>query len=352
MMIDASRTRRDHDTESAERHALLAAFAPFQGSSPRCSIVQLTSTGLAYLTTLAVMYAAFPVSGWLILTLSPLAAGSMIRLFIIQHDCGHGSYFHSRHANKIAGRLCSLATFTPYDNWRRQHANHHGIWNNLDRRDSGADIYSTCLTLDEYVALPAHRQRIYRAARHPLIAQLLLPPMVFLLLYRMPFDTPKAWRVERRSVHLTNLALAAMLGGSAILFGWRAVLLVHLPIVVLASIAGVWLFSVQHRFESAEWLRQADWSPVRASLNGSSYLKLPRILQWFTGNIGFHHIHHLLPQVPNYRLESCHRALLARSVPVKTLSFGESLHAPGYALWDEMNGRMVRFPHIPSTMPP
>jgi fatty acid desaturase len=121
-MIDASRTRCDRDTESAERHALLAAFAPFQGSSPRCSIVQLTSTGLAYLTTLAVVYAAFPVSGWLVLTLSPLAAGFMIRLFIIQHDCGHGSYFHSRHANKIAGRLCSLATFTPYDNWRRQHA--------------------------------------------------------------------------------------------------------------------------------------------------------------------------------------------------------------------------------------
>lgn len=337
------------DTRNVERRALLATLAAFQGSSTRRSIVQLMSTGLAYLATLAAMYAVFPISGWLVLMLTPLAAGLMIRLFIIQHDCGHGSYFRSQRANGILGGLCSLATFTPYANWRRQHANHHGIWNNLDRRDSGADIYSTCLTLEEYELLLPYRQRLYRAARHPLIAQLLLPPLVFLFLYRTPFDTPKAWHKERRSVHVTNLALAAMLGGFAILFGWRAVLLVHLPIVVLASIVGVWLFSVQHRFEDAEWVRQAEWSPVRASLNGSSYLKLPRVLQWFTGNIGFHHIHHLLPRVPNYRLEACHRALRARAVAVRTLSFRDAMRAPGYALWDEANGRMVRFPRNPST---
>lgn len=351
-MANASGARIDLGRESVERRALLAALTPFQGASVRCSMIQLVSTGFAYLATLVVMYAIFPIAGWLVLMLAPLAAGLMIRLFIIQHDCGHGSYFHSPRANEIVGWLCSLATFTPYANWRRQHANHHGIWNNLDRRDSGADIYSTCLTLEEYQALPAYRQRLYRAARHPLISQLILPPLVFLLLYRAPFDTPKAWRKERHSVHFTNLALATMLGGLVILFGWRAVALAHLPIVAFASIVGVWLFSVQHRFANAEWVRQADWSPVRASLNGSSYLKLPRILQWFTGNIGFHHIHHLLPRVPNYRLEACHRMLLARAGAVHTLSIGDALCAPSYALWDEVNGRMVRFPRIPSTTSP
>jgi omega-6 fatty acid desaturase (delta-12 desaturase) len=335
----------NRDMERTERRTLLAALTRFQGSSRRRSAMQLASTGLAYLSTLAAMYAAFSVSVWLTLALVPLASGLMVRLFIIQHDCGHGSYFRSRRANEIVGWLCGFATFTPYANWRRQHANHHGVWNNLDQRHTGADIYSTCLTLAEYRALPASRRWLYRAARHPLIAQLLLPPLVFLLVYRTPFDTPKSWRKERQSVHLTNLALAVMLGGLTVLFGWKAVLLVQLPVIALASIVGVWLFSVQHRFENAEWVRQAEWTPLRASLNGSSYLKLPRVLQWLTGNIGFHHIHHLLPRVPNYRLEACHRALLAQAGTARTLNLGEALRAPSYALWDEANNRMVRFPH-------
>lgn len=343
-MTDTLSIRSDRDVRRAERQTLLGDLARFQGSSPWRSAMQLGSTGLAYLATVAAMYAAFQFSGWLVLMLTPLAAGLMVRLFIIQHDCGHGSYFRSRGANEIVGWLCSIATFTPFANWRRQHANHHGVWNNLDQRNNGADIYSTCFTLEEYQALSARRKWLYRAARHPLIAQLLLPPLVFLLLYRTPFDTPRGWHKERRGVHLTNLALATMIGGLVVLFGWRAVLLVQLPIIAIASIVGVWLFSVQHRFETAEWVRQAEWTPVRASLNGSSHLKLPHILQWFTGNIGFHHIHHLLPRVPNYRLEACHRALVARGNVVQTLSLSAALRAPSYALWDEARGRMTRFP--------
>lgn len=349
-MTDPHQCRTDCDTEPAERRVLLAALAPFQGSSTWRSVTQLASTGLAYVATIAAMYAAVHVSLWLTLVIAVPAAGLTVRLFIIQHDCGHGSFFRARRANEIAGRLCSLATFTPYSNWRRQHANHHAVWNNLDRRDSGADIYSTCFTLDEYLALPAWRRVLYRLARHPLVAQLILPPLVFLLLYRVPFDTPKTWRKERRGVHLTNLSLAAMLSTLVALLGWEPVLVVQMPITIIASIIGVWLFSVQHRFETAEWVRDSEWTPVRAALNGSSCLKLPRLLQWFTGNIGFHHIHHLLPRVPNYRLEACHEALLARAGAVRVLTLGEAIRAPGYALWDEAHRRMVRFPRRAQAM--
>jgi omega-6 fatty acid desaturase (delta-12 desaturase) len=301
-------------------------------------------TLVAYLVTVAAMYAALPVSIWLTLALAPLAAGFTVRLFIFQHDCGHGAYFAAPGANDMLGRLCSLATFTPYASWRRQHAGHHATWNNLDRRDSGVDPYSTCMTLDEYRLLSPWRQRLYRLAQHPVVAHLVLPPLIFLLLYRVSFDTPKAWRRERRSVLFTNLALAALLGGLAFAFGWQAVLLVHLSIMIPASIAGVWLFSVQHRFEAGEWLRQADWTAIQASLGGSSYLKLPRLLQWFTGNIGFHHIHHLLPRVPNYRLEACHDVLQARETTIKVLTLGAALQAPRFVLWDEAGQQMIRFP--------
>jgi omega-6 fatty acid desaturase (delta-12 desaturase) len=175
------------------------------------------------------------------------------------------------------------------------------------------------------------------------VAQLLLPPLVFLVLYRVPFDTPKAWRKERRSVHLTNLAIGGVLTGLVLLLGWAPVLLVQVPIMVLASIVGVWLFSVQHRFEESLWAHQAQWTPADASLHGSSWLRLPRVLQWFTGSIGFHHVHHLLPRVPNYRLQACHEAA-SSFAGVTTLTLREALRAPSYALWDEALGRMVRFP--------
>jgi acyl-lipid omega-6 desaturase (Delta-12 desaturase) len=327
-----------------ERRALIASLARFQGPSAGRSIMQLAITALAYALTVAGMYAALRYSIWLTLAMSLPAAGLVVRLFIIQHDCGHGSYFRSSRANEILGWLCSVVTFTPYSNWRRQHAGHHAVWNNLDQRHSGADIYSTCLTLQEYLDLSARRRWFYRVTRHPVVTQLVLPPLIFLFLFRLPFDTPKSWGKERRSVYFTNLALAAMVSGLVALLGWKPVLLVQLPVMLFASIAGVWLFSVQHRFEDAEWLRQAEWTPMRAALNGSSYLKLPHAMQWFTGNIGFHHVHHLLPRVPNYRLEACHDALLANGGPVRTLTFGDALRAPSFALWDEARGLMIPFP--------
>jgi acyl-lipid omega-6 desaturase (Delta-12 desaturase) len=343
-MTETLRSQTNRDMQRAERRSLLAGLAQFQGPSRWHSISQFSSTTLAYVATVAAMYAALPYSVWLTLAMSLVAAGLVVRLFIIQHDCGHGSYFRSPGANELVGFFCSAVTFTPYANWRRQHAAHHAVWNNLDERHGGSDIYSACLTLHEYMALSPRRRWLYRVSRHPLVAQLILPPLVFLLLFRVPLDAPRTWRKERRGVYFTNLALGIMFAGLVALAGWRAVLLVQLPIMFFASVAGVWLFSVQHRFEDSEWLRQAEWTPVRAALHGSSYLKLPRVLQWFTGNIGFHHIHHLLPRVPNYRLEACHWALVAQGGVARTLTLGDAMRAPSFALWDESGRRMISFP--------
>jgi omega-6 fatty acid desaturase (delta-12 desaturase) len=237
---------------------------------------------------------------------------------------------------------CSVLTFTPYDNWRRQHNGHHGNWNNLDRRESGADIYSACLTIDEYRRLDRWGRIRYRLTRNPVIAHILIPPIVFLLLYRVPFDTPRDWPRERLSVLWTNLGIATLLGGLTMIFGIRSVLLIQLPVVALTSIVGVWLFSLQHRFEGVGWMRREDWTPVRAALEGSSYLELPRPLQWFTGNIGFHHVHHLSPRVPNYRLEACHDAVPALRSATR-ISWRQGLKSIGLVLWDENRAEMVGF---------
>ena len=325
------------------RRTLVAAIAPFALPSLRQSLWQFGSTFLAFIAVDAAMYASLHVSAWLVLALAFPAAGLMVRLFIVQHDCGHGSFFRSRRANDLLGRFCSMITFTPYAFWRRQHANHHASFNNLDRRDTGIDLYSTCTTVAEYQALSRPRRLLHRISRHPVFTQLLLPPVVFLLLYRVPFDTTAGWQRERRSVYLTNIAIAALLAVLMFLLGVWPVVLVQLPIMVITSIIGVWLFSVQHRFEEAQWARQAEWNPVQAALHGSSYLKLPRVLQWFTGNIGYHHVHHLAAKVPNYRLQECHEARPELGT-VTTLTLWQALLAPSYALWDEAGGRMAKFP--------
>ena len=322
--------------------ALRRAAAAFARPVAWRSLLQLATSFGPFLAGCAAMYLAYAVSPFLTLALSLPTGALLVRIFIVQHDCGHGSFFVSPLANRIVGRLCSLITFTPYANWGRQHAAHHANWNNLDRQSAGSDIYSACLTVREYLALTPGRRFLYRLPRHPLIANLLLPPLVFLLLYRVPFDTPPGWTRERRSVWLTDLALIALFAGLVALLGWREVLLVHLPIMVVASILGVWLFSLQHRFETSRWLGHGDWSFVEAALEGSSYFRLPRVLHWLTGNIGFHHVHHLNPRVPNYRLSACHDAVQALR-PVRGLSFRGGLCAPRLTLWDEERGRLVRF---------
>ncbi len=325
-----------------DRHALRTVALRFQEAIPRTALLQVAATFPPLLALLAAMHVGLALGCWPVLALALPAAGLVVRVFALQHDCGHGSLFRSRRANDAVGRLCSLFTLTPYGHWRRQHAGHHAVWNDLDSRDRGADIYSTCATVTEYRAMGRWRRLGYRAVRHPLLAQLLLPPLVFFVLYRIPFDAPPAWRRERRGVHLTNLALAACYGGLCAVLGVGPVTSVLLAVMVPASVAGVWLFSVQHRFEGVRWTRHAEWDLVAASLEGSSYLRLPRVLRWFTGGLGFHHVHHLAPRVPNYRLEDCHDAHPAFAT-ARVITLRGALAAPRHVLWDEAAGRMVTF---------
>jgi omega-6 fatty acid desaturase (delta-12 desaturase) len=315
-----------------------AAFAqPIRG---RGALQLLTSFG-PFIAVCASMYLVYPVSAWLALALALPTGALLVRIFIVQHDCGHGSFFASARANVLVGRACSLITLTPFTNWARQHSLHHGNWSNLDRR-KGADLYSACLTVREYLALSRWKRLLHRLPRHPLVANLLLPPLVFLVLYRMPFDTPRHWLRERRSVHLTNAALLALFGALAVAFGWREVLAIHVSIMAVASILGVWLFSLQHRFETTRWKRRADWDPTEASMDASSWFALPHVLHWLTGNIGFHHVHHLNTRVPSYRLGAAHEAVQALW-PVKPLTLGGGIRAPWFTLWDEAKGRLVSF---------
>jgi omega-6 fatty acid desaturase (delta-12 desaturase) len=324
------------------RAALRTAVAAYEQPSIVLGSLQLlTSIGL-YIAALGLMYWSVHVSIWLTLALAFPTSGLLVRTFIVQHDCGHGSFFASQRLNNIVGSICGVLTLAPYQNWRRQHSQHHANWNNLDRRESGADIYSTCLTVEEYRALSPRQRWLYRLPRHPILSHIVFPPLVFILLYRFPFDTPKDWSAERRSVLFTNMAILACLIALLLVFGFRAVLLVHLPVIAITTIVGVWLFSVQHRFETAHWLRKEDWTFHDASIDGTSYLKLPRILQWLTGNIGFHHIHHLAPRVPNYRLAKCYAndAILRTHAP---LTLRSALGASALTLWDEGKKKLVSF---------
>jgi omega-6 fatty acid desaturase (delta-12 desaturase) len=335
----------DARASALPRRSLLRKAATFQSPVLSHSVWQLATTGAAYAALLALMYVAYYASVWLSLALVLPTAGIVVRLFIIQHDCGHGAFFRSRRANLVVGVLCSLATLTPFTNWRRHHAQHHAMWNNLDRRDMTTDIYSTCLTVREYEAMSPARRWFSRTLRHPLIAHLIIPPLVFLVLYRLPFETPRTWVRERRAVHFTNALIAVCVIAMVLALGVWPVLLIQVPVIAVAAIIGVWLFSIQHRFEESHWAHSADWSAITAAIRGSSFLKLPAVLRWFSGNIGYHHVHHLVPRVPNYRLRACHEACEELFGTARVLTLREALTAPSYALYDEAVGRMVRFPH-------
>jgi len=328
--------------QNSSRAELRAAIRPFEQPSIGRAAWQLATSAGLFLALCALMYWSLSVSYVLTLALALPAGAALVRTFIIQHDCGHGSFFASRRANDVLGALCGVLTLAPYANWARQHAQHHANWNNLDRRDSGADIYSTCLTVAEYQARSPRQRLLYRLPRNMLIAHLVFPPLVFLLLYRFAFDTPADWIRERHSVWFTNAAVGVLFVGLGLWLGFAHVLMVQLPIIFVTTVVGFWLFSVQHRFEDGAWLRQPEWSFDAAALAGSSHLALPRILHWATGNIGYHHIHHLSPRIANYNLAACHRssALLR---PATSLSLRRALGAGNLTLWDEQLGKLVRF---------
>lgn len=341
-LMDADRAPNRSGVEVRRAAATFAQPIRDQG------VLQLLTSFGPFVIACAAMYLVYPIFPILGLTLALPTGMLLVRVFIVQHDCGHGSFFRSARANTIAGWACSLLTFTPFTSWARQHSLHHASWSNLDRR-KGADLYSACLTVNEYRALSRWRRFLHRLPRHPLVANLLLPPVVFLVLYRLPFDTPRRWVRERRSIHLTNAALLTLLGSMALLLGWQRVLMIQLSVMIVASIVGVWLFSLQHRFDTARWTRREDWSASDASMEASSWFCLPPVLHWLTGNIGFHHVHHLNPRVPSYRLGAAHDTVQALW-PVEPLTLSGGLRAPWLTLWDEARGQLVSF-HDAATAP-
>jgi omega-6 fatty acid desaturase (delta-12 desaturase) len=303
---------------------------------------QLVNTVIPYTVLWWLMYRSLSVSGWLALPLAVLAGGFLVRIFIIFHDCAHGSFFQSRLANEVLGNLMGLLCFTPYYRWRWEHSVHHGSAGDLDRRGTG-DVWT--MTVQEYLLASCWKRFGYRLARNPLVLFVVAPLVLFLVLERLP--TGKEGKRERLSVYATNLALVLMVSGMCAAFGWKAYLLLQLIAVMVAGSAGVWLFYVQHQFDGVYWERGEAWDFKKAALEGSSYYKLPKVLQWFSGNIGFHHIHHLSPRIPNYHLERCHRSepLFQAVKPVTLLA---SFKCLGFRLWDEGRRRMVGYPHAPS----
>jgi len=305
------------------------ALARFQKSSPWRAHWQIVNSFVPYAVLWYAMYRALNVSYWLMLPIALLAAGFLARIFIIFHDCGHASFFKSRSANNAVGAIAGLINLTPYRHWRWQHALHHGTSGDLDRRGSG-DIWT--LTVREYLESSRWTRFSYRLARNPFVLFVVAPLYVFVVHHRLP--SSKAPEAERRSVAWTNLALlGATLLMSAVM-GLRAFLTIQLTVTTIAGAAGVWLFYVQHQFEGAYWARSADWNYTAAALQGSSYYKLPTILQWFTGNIGFHHVHHLSPRIPNYHLQRCHYAEPSFT-SIKPVTLLSSLKSLTYRLWDE-----------------
>jgi omega-6 fatty acid desaturase (delta-12 desaturase) len=283
------------------------------------------------------MYLSLAVSYWLTAGLALVASGFLVRVFILFHDCGHGSFFKSRKANDVLGFFTGVLSFTPYYHWRWEHALHHATAGDLDRRGTG-DVWT--LTVEEYLKASRWKRFAYRLARNPFVLFVLAPLFLFVVLQRIP--SSKAGRRERNSVCLTNLALMAMAIGLGLLLGFKTYLLLQGGLVLTAGVAGVWLFYVQHQFEGVYWERGKEWDYATAALQGSSFYKLPKVLQWFSGNIGFHHIHHLSPRIPNYHLERCHRAepLFQTVKPVTLFASFKSLT---FRLWDEQRRRLVSF---------
>ena len=306
----------------------------------RKSVWQVINTLIPYLTLCGVMIWSLGVSYWLTLAVAVAAGGFLIRIFIIFHDCGHGSFFRSQRANHFWGFVTGVLTFTPYHQWRQKHALHHATSGDLDRRGTG-DIWT--LTVQEYFEAPRWKRLAYRLFRNPFVLFVLVPLYLFLIHQRFP--SPAVGRRERLGVHWTNGALLLIAIAMSMTIGIKAYLLIQLPVMMITGTVGLWLFYVQHQFEGVYWKRREHWGFAEAALHGSSFYKLPRILQWFSGNIGFHHIHHLSPRIPNYNLEKCHQAdPLFQSV--KPITLGSSLRSFTYRLWDEQRGKLIGYRHL------
>ncbi len=316
---------------------LKRSVAPYEQIDLKASLKQIANTIPPLLLLWFAAYLSLSVSYWLTLPIVIAAAGFMVRTFILFHDCCHQSFFKNKLANDILGTITGILTLVPYEQWKRSHAIHHATSGNLDKRGVG-DVW--LMTVQEYAEASLWTKIRYTIYRHPLVLFGLGPIALFLLQHR--FNRKAARGKERWNLYLTNVGIVGLYSLLIWLIGWQAFLLIQGPIFFLASAMGIWLFYVQHQFEDSYFEKEEEWSYVQAAVEGSSYYKLPKVLQWISGNIGFHHVHHLSPRVPNYNLEKAHEA----APPLKmatTVTFRTSLKALRYRLWNEETHTFMSF---------
>ena len=308
----------------------------FESPSLRKSIWQIINTFLPYIALWILIIYSLKISYLLTFLLIIAAAGFLVRLFIIFHDCGHGSFFKSAKANRITGMIFGILALTPYDKWHSLHLKHHATVGNLSKRGMG-DVWT--MTKKEYINSSRKQQLMYRFYRNPLVMFGLGPLFLFIVQNRLT----RKWmnRKEKMNVHFTNLALLVLLIGMSFVTGFRTYLIIQLSIMYIAGIAGIWLFYLQHQYEDVVWFKNEDWNFHTVALEGSSYVKFPRILQWFSGNIGFHHIHHISSRIPNYNLPECYRQL--EIFHIKPVRFYDSIRTLRLRLWDEETNRLISF---------
>ncbi|UCH10030.1 MAG: fatty acid desaturase [Fidelibacterota bacterium] len=336
-MSDSAKGQRQPVPDATAWREIVARY---QQPEPWRSWEQVMNSILPYILLWYLMYHSLEISYMLTLVLALPAAGFLVRIFIIFHDCCHGSFFASRRANAVLGFVTGVLTFTPYHFWRHEHAVHHATAGNLDRRGRG-DVWT--MTAKEYQGASRWERIKYRVYRNPLVMFTLGALYTFLISNRyVGRSARQVGRRERRSVMWTNLAIGGIIVVMSVTIGLKEYVLIQLPIILFGGAAGVWLFYVQHQFEGVYWERAENWDYASVGLKGSSFYKLPKVLQWFTGNIGFHHIHHLSPKIPNYRLEQCHREN-ALFQSVKPLTLTGSLKSLRLRLWDEEHQKLVGF---------
>lgn len=309
----------------------------YQTPDTRKSIWQILNTFIPYLGIWGLIVYSLSVSYWITAFLIVLAAGFLVRLFIIFHDCGHGSFFKSEKANTVTGVLIGIFTFTPYFSWHKKHMKHHATVGNLDKRGEG-DVWT--MTADEYLKSSKWKRLQYRIYRHPITMFGVGALYVFLVENRT--TNKMMTKKEKLNVHITNLGLVVVFALMSWAIGFFTFLIIQVAILYIAAISGFWLFYLQHQFEDVTWVRNTDWNYREIALEGSSFVKFPKLLQWFSGNIGYHHIHHINARIPNYKLEKCYEEneIFKEIEPV---TFLKSLKTLRLRLWDEKNQKLISF---------
>ena len=330
----------DDGTKEGSETGWMEIISRYNKPNPVKSWWQLINSLGSYIILWVVMILTIEVSYWLTLLLSLFAAGFMVRIFIIFHDCGHGSFFRSKRLNKIIGIITGLIVFTPYHKWHHDHHIHHQTVGNLDKRGTG-DVKT--LTVEEFSKLSKWQRLSYRFYRNPVFLFGVAPILLFTIQHRLTRNNMSG--KEKLFIHLSNLAIIIVIGLIMLAIGWKTFLLIQLPILYIATVHGVWLFYVQHQYRHVKWTNTENWDYKTIALNGSSLFKLPALLNWFTGNIGYHHIHHLSPLIPNYNLKKCHNEnpLFQKIKPLTFFSAFESLLL---RLWDEKRQMLIRFNEI------